>query len=64
MFLDGPIDFGTLGAEWRNDQAFRVIVVPGDFTSSRIDFTNYEAVTQLLGLEEEDFKKIELKKKN
>lgn len=64
LFLDGPLDYGTLGAEWRLGQTFRVIVVPGDFTSSRIDFTNYVAVTQLLGLEEEDFKRIELKKKN
>ncbi len=64
LFLDGPIDFATLGAEWRMDQTFRVIVVPGNFTSSRIDFTNYEAVTKLLGLEEDDFKRIELKKKN
>lgn len=64
LFLDGPIDFGSLDVEWRNDQIFRVIVVPGNFTSSRIDFTNYEAVTKLLGLEDEDFKKIELKTKN
>jgi hypothetical protein len=46
------------------DQAFRVVVVPGDYASSRLDLTNYEAVTELLGLEEEDFKRIELKKKN
>ena len=64
LFLDGPMDYATLGAEWRIGQVFRVIVVPGNFTSSRIDFTNYEAITQLLGLEEEDFKRIELKKKN
>lgn len=64
LFLDGPMDYATLGTEWRMDQIFRVIVVPGDFSSSRIDFTNYEAVTKLLGLEDGDFKRIELKKKN
>lgn len=64
LFLDGPMDYSTLAAEWTTDQAFRVIVVPGDFSSARIDFTNYEAVTQLLGLEEDDFKRIDLKKKN
>ena len=64
LFLDGPMDYATLGTEWKMDQVFRVIVVPGDYTSARLDLTNYEAVTNLLGLEEEDFKRIELKKKN
>jgi hypothetical protein len=64
LFLDGPMDYATLGTEWKMDQAFRVVVVPGDYASSRLDLTNYEAVTELLGLEEEDFKRIELKKKN
>jgi hypothetical protein len=39
-----------------------VIVVPGDYASNRIDFTNYEAVTALLGLKNEDFKRIDLTK--
>ena len=64
LFLDGRIDYATLGTEWKMDQAFRVIVVPGDFSSARLDLTDYEAVTRLLGLKDEDFKRIELKKKN
>lgn len=63
LFLDGPMDYSTLGTEWRMDQVFRVIVVPGEFASARLDLTNYEAVTQLLGLKDEDFKRIELKKR-
>lgn len=64
LFLDGPMDYSTLSAEWTTNQAFRVIVIPGDYASARLDLTNYEAVTDLLGLKDEDFKRIELKKKN
>jgi hypothetical protein len=62
LFLDGAINPASLGEEWRLNQLFRVIVVPGDYASSRIDFTNYEAVTAMLGLKDEDFKRIDLKK--
>lgn len=61
LFLDGPLDYGLLGPEWTDNQLFRVVVVPGDFASSRIDWTDYEAVTKYLGLTDEDFKRIEIK---
>jgi hypothetical protein len=54
IFLDGNIQFSTLGPQWRLGQVFRVIVVPADFASSRIDFTDYEAVMKLIGATEED----------
>lgn len=62
LFLDGAVNPANLGEEWRLNQLFRVIVVPGDYASNRIDFTNYEAVTAMLGLKDEDFKRIDLKK--
>lgn len=58
IFLDGPLDYNLLGPEWTLDQRFRVIVVPGDFAGSRIDWTNYEAVVDLLDIAEEDFVKL------
>lgn len=64
LFLDGPLDYSLLSADWTQDQKFRIVIVPGDFTGSRIDWTNYEAVTKLLGIEEEDFQKVKLKQKN
>jgi hypothetical protein len=63
VFLDGPLDYTLLGPEWTNNQLFRVVVVPGDFGSSRVDLTDYEAVTKYLDLKDEDFKRIELKNK-
>lgn len=64
LFLEGNIDFGTLEEVWTKDQVFRIVVVPSDFPDSRIDFTNYEAVTKMLGITDSDFQKIEVKKKN
>lgn len=61
IFLDGAIDFSTLPDQWDRDQVFRVIVVPSDFPDSRIDYSNYEAVTKMLGIEEGDFQKIKAK---
>lgn len=64
LFLDGPLDYKLLGDEWTQNQRFRVVVVPGEFTGSRIDWTNYEAVIEMLGVTEEDFQKVKLKQKN
>ncbi|EAZ80267.2 hypothetical protein [Algoriphagus machipongonensis] len=62
VFLDGPLDYSLLTSDWTDNQLFRVVVVPGDFSGARIDWTDYEAVTKHLGLTDEDFTKIELKK--
>jgi len=58
LFLDGTIDFNLLGPEWTNDQIFRIVVVPSDFPSARMDYSDYEAVTKMMGIEDEDFIKI------
>ncbi len=64
LFLDGPLNYSQLSADWTQDQTFRIVIVPGDFVGARIDFTNYEAVTEMLGIEEEDFQTVQLKQKN
>lgn len=64
IFLDGPINLASLNEDWRLNQTFRVVVIPGRFTSSRMDLTNYEAVTALLEIKDEDFQKIDLRKQN
>ncbi|HLW19509.1 MAG TPA: hypothetical protein VKX33_04265 [Cyclobacteriaceae bacterium] len=56
LFLDGTINFGTLEPEWTQDQVFRVVIVPAD-NVGRLDYSNYDAVTKMLGLEDEDFQK-------
>jgi hypothetical protein len=64
LFLDGPLDYSTLSADWTQNQVFRIVVVPGDYAGARIDYTNYEAVTRMLGIEEYDFKNARLSQKN
>ncbi|WP_425636099.1 hypothetical protein ACPUEN_11940 [Algoriphagus yeomjeoni] len=61
LFLDGPLDYSLLGPEWTDNQLFRVVVVPGELLSAnaRIDLTDYNTVTKLLGLSDSDFKRIE-----
>lgn len=56
IFLDSNFDPAGLPADWRNDQIFRVIVIPSDFPAGRVDYSNYEAVTKMLGITEDDFK--------
>lgn len=57
VFLDGTIDFSILDSEWTTGQILRFVVVPADFVDARMDFSDYEAVTRMLGLEEEDFQR-------
>lgn len=64
LFLEGTVDFSTLDEVWTQGQVFRIVVVPSDFPDARIDWTNYEAVTKMLGITDSDFQKIEVKKKN
>lgn len=56
VFLDGPLDYSLLGDDWTQNQLFRVVIVPADFsTTARIDYADYDAVTKMLGIEEDDF---------
>jgi len=62
LFLDGTIDFNLIGGEWTDNQIFRIVAVPSDFPAGRIDYSDYEGVTNLLGIEDEDFIKLRPKK--
>lgn len=57
IFLDGAIDLTILPDQWSTDQIFRIIVVPSDLPA-RIDYSNYDAVTKMLGITDEDFQRI------
>lgn len=56
IFLDGEIDFATLDVSWLRDQVFRIVVVPAD-NVGRLDYSDYDGVTRMLRIEEEDFQK-------
>lgn len=62
IFLDGDIDFNTLDRSRTDNQVFRIVVVPSDFPTGRIDYSDYEGVTKLLGIEDGDFIRLDSKK--
>ncbi len=64
IFLDGAIDPTILPSGWVSNQIFRIIVIPSDFPSGRIDYSDYEAVVKMLGITDEDFKKSDSAQKN
>jgi len=63
IFLDGPYNLNTLSDIWTLDQVFRVVVVPADFinNNARYDFSDYEATLELLGIDDSEVKRIEIK---
>lgn len=51
FFLDGTTDLSTLGAEWVQDQVFRVVVVPAD-NVGRMDYSDLSVVMDMYGITE------------
>jgi hypothetical protein len=60
VFMEGNFDLTTLGAEWTNDQVFRVLVVPADFLNARLDLADHDAMIKLLGVDTSDIPRIML----
>lgn len=54
VFIETTFEPAILSNSWTRNQRIRAVVVPADFASSRIDFTDYEAVMKLIGATEED----------
>ena len=49
IFLDGNIDFSTLGAEYTDNQVFRIVIIPADpYETSGVDASNYSEVEDML----------------
>lgn len=46
FFLDGTVDFNTLGPEWTQQQVFRVVVVPAENIDG-VDINNIEEVMRV-----------------
>jgi hypothetical protein len=55
LFLDGTTNFNTLGAEWTQNQVFRVVVVPADNVDG-MDVSNLNAVMQANNIESFEMK--------
>lgn len=51
LFLDGNFNLDELGGAYTDEWVARIVVVPGNFVNSgRVDFSDYKAVEEALGL--------------
>lgn len=47
FFLDGDFNLTTLGSEWKNDQSFRIAVVPAEFGSANLSMEQLESAVNV-----------------
>lgn len=58
IFMDGS-DLGTVSPNFRNNQVFRVVIIPADFANRKaIDFKDYNAVVKAFNINESKILKI------
>jgi hypothetical protein len=63
VFMEGNFDLNELEPQWTDNQRIRVVLLPGFFVeqNARVDFSNFDAVMELLGKDEDDILPLELK---
>jgi hypothetical protein len=54
VFLETTFDPVTLDNSWTRNQKIRTVVIPADFATGRIDYTDYEGVMELIGATEDN----------
>lgn len=57
IYMNGEFDLNTLEAAYTDSQIFRVLIVPADRIDVRMDYSNHEAVLEMLGVKEKDIAK-------
>ncbi|WP_073094661.1 hypothetical protein [Cyclobacterium lianum] len=62
VFMQANFNLAELEPEWTDDQRIRIVLLPGFFVeeNQRIDFSDFDAVMELIGKEEKDIVKIDL----
>jgi len=58
VFLETTFDPILLDNTWTRNQKIRAVVIPADFATGRIDYTDYEGVMNLIGATEDDVVRI------
>jgi hypothetical protein len=63
LFLDADFNLDYLTPAWSQNQTFRIVVIPADFTNkSAVDYKDYNATIKMLGYENAPIKKINVDK--
>jgi hypothetical protein len=55
FYLDGNVNKPGLASSWTQNQTFRVVIIPSDYTSRKnadLDYNDYESVKKHLGIDE------------
>ncbi|WP_024480100.1 MULTISPECIES: hypothetical protein [Cellulophaga] len=61
LFIDGNFDMATLSDDFTQNQFFRIVILPGDFLSSKLDKSNMAAVLSAINVDEESIARISMK---
>ncbi len=60
IFLESNFDLNGLETSWTDNQVFRVLILPADFTDARIDYTNHDALIEYLDINTDDIPRIRI----
>lgn len=67
IFMDAQFNLSTLGAQWTQNQTFRVVVIPADFARNLrkqgVDLSNYEEVKKYYQINESQIRKFKASSK-
>lgn len=67
VFLDGNVPLADLGANWLNNQVFRVVIIPGYFAGngkkSLDEFANYDELRKQFAIQDAQVTKVQPSKK-
>jgi len=63
IFMESNFDLNDLEPEWTDNQRIRIVLLPGFFVeqNSRVDFSDFDSVMELIGKDENDILPLELK---
>ena len=57
IFLNGNFNLNTLESGYTDSQVFRILILPADRIDLRMDYSDHNAVLEMLGVEEKDIQR-------
>jgi len=57
IFMNGDFNLNSLEADYTDSQVFRVLILPADRIDLRMDYSNHNAVLELMGVNETDIQR-------
>lgn len=60
IFLESNLNLNNLDTFWKENQVFRVLILPANFSEARIDYTNHDALIEYLDINTDDIPRISI----